>query len=138
MSHWASRYVGAGYDPNGNGPRSYSCWGLVRAVFAEVYEIDFPVVHVRTDDLSAVNLDNVAAIKQAARVSGMRPMPSKTQPLDGDIVLLRSHVRLHCGVVVRANGRLQVLHAAHDCGVVIEPWVDAIAGMTPELWRRNR
>lgn len=137
MSHWASRYVGAGYDPNGNGPRLYSCWGLVRRVFADVYKIDFPAVQVRSDDLSEVNLANVSAIKQAARVSGMRPRPSKVQPLEGDIVLLRSHVRLHCGVVIRCNGRVQVLHASHGMGVVVEPWVDAIAGMTPELWRRD-
>lgn len=138
MRHWASRYVGAAYDPNGNGPQAYSCWGLVRSVFSEVYGIEFPVVQVRSDDLSPVNLDNVAAIKQAARVSGMRPVTGRNEPFDGDIVLLRSLVRLHCGVVIWANRRIQVLHAAHDSGVVIEPWVDAISGMTPELWRRNR
>lgn len=137
MRHWASTYVGAGYDPNGNGPRAYSCWGLVRRVFADVYKIDFPAVQVRADDVSPVNLENVSAIKQAARVSGMRPIPGRLSPVDGDIVLMRSNVRLHCGVVVWCNLRIQVLHAAHDTGVIVEPWVDAICGMTPELWRRS-
>lgn len=137
MTHWADDFVGKPYAAGAAGPEAYSCWGLVRAVFARVHGIAFPDVAVHLDDLSPANLDNVAAIKGAARVSGMRPMPVGYRPLADDIVLLRSLVRLHCGVVLRANGRLQVLHAAHDRGVVIEPWREAVEGMTPELWRRQ-
>lgn len=138
MSHWADPFIGKPHAENAYGPDAFSCWGLVRAVFARVHGIDFPIVRVHSDDLSPPNLDNVAAIKGAARVSGMRPMPAGSLPRPDDIVLLRSLVRLHCGVVLRANGRLQVLHSAHGTGVVIQPWRDAIEGMTPELWRMVR
>lgn len=66
----------------------------------------------------------------------MRPAGEGSLPQDGDIVIMRSLVRLHCGLVVRLNGGLRVLHAAHDRGVVVEHWRDAVEGMTWELWRR--
>lgn len=130
MTHWADKYIGKPYGDGG-----YTCWGLVKAVFAEVHAIAFPDVRINLDDLSDENLDNVAKIKGAARVSGMRPMPHGTKPLPDDIVLMRSVVKLHCGIVLKANGRLQVLHSDHSSGVVIQPWREAIEGMTPELWR---
>lgn len=66
----------------------------------------------------------------------MRRVPAGSPPLDGDIVIMRSLVRLHCGLVVRLNGGLRVLHSSHGAGVVIEHWRDAVEGMTYELWRR--
>lgn len=138
MSAWIRKYVGLQHAPGADGPARYSCWNLVRRVFLVEHGIDLPPLAIATDDvITEPLLENVAAIKQAARVAGMRPVKEMhQQPFPNDIVLLRSQVRLHAGVVVRANGRICVLHAAHGIGVVCEPWADAIAGMTPELWRR--
>jgi hypothetical protein len=77
----------------------------------------------------------VRAIKTAARVSKWRPVTGARE--DGDIVLMRNRRMIHCGLVLRANGYLGVLHASHHAGVTFEKWDDAIVGMWPELWRRN-
>lgn len=137
MNSWVASYVGLPYapDPGGDGPAAFSCWGLVRHVFLEVHGILFAKVAV--DEAAPSSPENAKAILACARAASMRRMPDGTPPADGDILILRSRVRLHCGLVVRANGGLRVLHAAHDLGVVLEHWRDAVSGMTVELWRRS-
>lgn len=127
---WAAEQIGKPWAPDGEGPAAFSCWGLVRAAFRELHDIDMPHVAVATPDESQVR-----AIKNAARVSRWRPVTGPRA--DGDIVLMRSRAKIHCGLVVSANGYLGVLHSSHTCGVVYEKWRDAIDGMTAELWRRD-
>ena len=137
MTRWIGAYVGLPHarDPNGDGPEAFSCWGLVRHVFREVHGIVFAPVAV--DEHAPSSAANARAILACARASSMRRMPDGTAPADGDIVIMRSLVRLHCGLVVRVNGGLRVLHSAHDAGVVLEHWRDAVFGMRTELWRRS-
>lgn len=133
--NWIRRdYVGRPYQPGADGPSAFSCWGLVRHVFLSQLGIDMPMVSVHTED--AADAENVGAIKKAARVSGMRPMPAGTEPQAMDIVLMSRPGTLHCGVAVMANSRLHVLHSAHEAGVVCEPWLHATHGLTVELWRQ--
>lgn len=131
--HWARKYVGKPWAADGNGPARFSCWGLVRCVFLTRHGVQFPAVAVGSDQPSP---ENVTAIKQAARASGMRPLPASAAA-DGDIVLMRSLGRLHCGYVIEDMGRAKVLHSSHERGVVCEPWADATEGMEVELWRRQ-
>jgi cell wall-associated NlpC family hydrolase len=137
MNGWVEAYVGLPHarDPQGDGPEAFSCWGLVRHVFREVHGIVFAPVAVK--DGAPSSPENARAILACARASAMRRMPDGTLPADGDIVIMRSLVRLHCGLVVRANGGLRVLHSSHEAGVVLEQWRDATAGMFTELWRRE-
>lgn len=135
MKHWAAAYVGAEYQPGAAGPDRFSCWGLVRHVFLEVHRVAFADVAI--DENAPASPANARAILACARAASMRPVPAGTQPADGDIVIMRSLVRLHCGLVLRVNGGIRVLHAAHDRGVVLEHWRDAVEGMTWELWRRE-
>lgn len=134
MKHWASRYVGAPYGRGSSGPDAFSCWGLVRHVFLHVHGVAFEDLSI--DEASPASSDNARAILACARAASMRRAPAGAPAEDGDIVILRSLVRLHCGLVVRVNGGLRVLHASHDRGVVIDHWRDAVEGMTWELWRR--
>lgn len=135
MNHWASRYVGAPYSRGASGPDAFSCWGLVRHVFLHVHGVAFE--DLKIDEASPASSLNARAILACARAASMRPMPAGTRPQDGDIVILRSLVRLHCGMVVRLNGGLRILHAAHDRGVVVDHWRDGVEGMTWELWRQQ-
>ena len=136
MNSWVAAYVGLPHarDPHGDGPDAFSCWGLVRHVFRHVHGIVFAPVAV--NDGAPRSTENARAILACARASAMRRVPDGTPPADGDIVIMLSLVRLHCGLVVRANGGLRVLHASHESGVVLEHWRDAAGGMTTELWRR--
>lgn len=135
MKHWASQYVFAGYAPGAEGPDNFSCWGLVRHVFRHVHGIEFE--NVAVDESAPASSQNSRAIMACARAASMRPVQNGSQPEDGDIVIMRSLVRLHCGLVIRVNGGIRVLHAAHQRGVVIDHWSDAIEGMKWELWRRT-
>lgn len=135
MKHWAWSYVGLPHAPGADGPDAFSCWGLVRHVFRSVHGIVFAPVAVHEN--APASPGNARAILACARASRMRRMPDGTPPADGDIVIMRSLVCLHCGMVVRANGGLRVLHSSHVTGVVLEHWRDAVDGMTWELWRRE-
>lgn len=136
MRSWFSAYVGKPHAPDGDGPVRFSCWNLVRHAARVRINVEMPALAIAADNvLTATGLENVAAIKQAARVSGMRRVMD-TRPREDDIVLMRNTVRLHCGFVVRANGRICVLHSAHEAGVVCEPWASAVHGMETELWRQ--
>lgn len=127
---WAADQVGKPWSPYGEGPHSYSCWGLVRAGFRAMHGIDMPAVLVGHVDESQVR-----AIKHAVTVSGWRRVAGARAV--HDIVLMRSNVETHCGLVINANGHFGVLHSSHVRGVVYDTWEDATDGMTAELWRRH-
>lgn len=132
MTHWAARYIGRPHSPAGEGPDAFSCWGLIRHVFSRERGVDFPAVQVG-DEIRGEPV-NVQAIKASARASGFRRLEQSVAPADGDIVIMRSAIRLHCGLVLRVNGGIRVLHSSHERGVVLEHWRDAVAGMSVELW----
>jgi cell wall-associated NlpC family hydrolase len=138
MRHWSSRYVGAPWAPDADGPVHFSCWGLVRHVYRERHGIELPHVVIEPDRIDEGALANVVAIKESARLAGMKPLSFKQlSPKDEDVVIMRSNTRLHCGIVVRVNHGIRVLHSSHEAGVLCERWDDAILGMVPELWRRG-
>ena len=135
MKHWAVAYVGMPHAQDADGPEAFSCWGLVRHVFRTVRGINFEPIAV--DEHAPASPDNARAILACARAASMRRVPGSPRPQEDDIVIMRSLVRLHCGLVVKLNGGLRVLHSSHESGVVLEHWPDAVAGMTWELWRRE-
>lgn len=136
MSSWIRRdYVGRQYADDGVGPHAFSCWGLVRHVFKARLGIELPAIALNRDAPACPG--NVAAIKQAARVAGMRPLDNLIEPVEMDVLLLSAATTLHCGVIVVANKRLCLLHANHVDGVVCEPWRFAVGGMQVQLWRRS-
>lgn len=134
MNHWAKDYIGKPHARNADGPDKFSCWGLVRHVFRTRHSVELPPVAVGEPEVPT--LDNVRAIKAAAQVSGFRRVSRAAQ--DGDVVLMRNIVELHCGLVVRANNCTGVLHSSHGAGVVWQPWWQATDGMGTELWSRGR
>ncbi len=131
MKHWAQWYIGKQHAPDGDGPLRFSCWGLVRHVFKHVEGIDLPEVPLGEGAPAAFN-----AIRGAAEASGWRRVET-ARPIDFDVIVMRSTIHVHIGIVVCANGRVNVLHSSHECGVVCVPWRQAIDGMSAELWRRR-
>lgn len=129
--NWASELVGLPHARDGVGPAAFSCWGLMRHYFKVAHQVDMPHVAVGEADEN-----NVRAIKQAAHVSGWRPVADAV-PQPDDIVLMHSTIELHCGLVMRANGAIGVLHSSSATGVVWQPWREATAGVRAELWRRT-
>lgn len=126
MMHWATRYIGKDWAPDGDGPEAFSCWGLVRAHWLAEHGIDLPFVAV-----GQVDVNNVRAIKQTAQISGLRRL--ERTPRDGEIVVFPSVLELHAGLAAVANGRLCVLESSRGRGVTMSPWREAVTGEF-ELW----
>lgn len=128
---WALPLIGRPWTRLGQGPDAFSCWGLVRHFVRVRFGLEFPMIRDES---------NVAAIKQAAEISGMsRVFGARARPGHEDIVVMRSpDGSTHCGVVLRVNGRTQVLHSFQGAGVCLQPWTEAIDGTVPELWRIQR
>jgi cell wall-associated NlpC family hydrolase len=111
MSHWASDYIGGSWKFGATGPDAYDCWGFVRTVQRERYGIHMPAVEVPATWRAANELIN----SHDERIHWQKV----DQPKDGDLVLMaRSRRPVHIGVVIRADGRLGVLHCIQPSGVV--------------------
>ena len=136
-THWSAHLIGERWTPERN------CWWLVRQFFAIRCGLDMP--HVEVCDFSDANLDNVAAIKRTASLSGWRRVAGEPQ-VDDVLVMTSPFHRRHVGVVIFADRRLRLLHneghldeARGPVGCVVAPPIeDALRDVCGpvEIWRR--
>ena len=120
MTHWAYSYIGMPYSDE------HDCWWVVRDVYRMHFSVDLPIV---------ADAPGEETIRHVARGAGVRPASAPPQELD--IVLMRSPLRLHAGIVTLNARRIGVLHSTRETGVVWQSWREATAGVTVELWRRH-
>ncbi len=112
MSAFA-RYIGRPYERGAQGPDSFDCGGLVRAVQMEQFGIAMPeVIAPDYDDGQAV----VGLIRTQAEAQGWEPVPAP--PRHGDIVIVRRPY--HVGVWLETDGG-GVLHAITGFQVIWTP-----------------
>jgi len=136
MTHWARQYIGLPWAAGESGPSRFNCWGLVRYVYRTHFGIELPVVAIAEDGETCI--DNVFNIKKAARAAGSRPLKDAVaKPQESDIVLMYGAGTIHCGLVVQMQRGIRVLHAVRGAGVIAEPWAQATAGLSTEIWRRT-
>lgn len=125
------------------GPNAYDCWGLVRAVFREHYQIEIPSIAA-----NQTREENVFAIKNIADGQGWRLLAKDATLQDADVALMVGVYGRHVGIVVSANrGTLGVLHAngglnakgAPFGSVAYQPIPDMIREgyYNFEFWRRR-
>jgi cell wall-associated NlpC family hydrolase len=128
---WLRDYIGKPWRADAEGPEAYDCKGLVRAVQTRVWGRDVPAL------LHPARLATWAAVRASAEHDGWRPVQDK--PAEGDIVVLRGKDGPHVGVFVRAQRRLQVLHAHGGGAVRLNLLADLLVGgySRPEVWRCN-
>lgn len=124
MTHWAHAYIGTRWT------EAFNCWAFVRCVFFEQWRIRLP-------EIAESGNGNAHTIRAASDDTSMRPAPLDAAPQEGDLIIMRSPLRLHAGIVVVANGRIGVLHSTRDTGGVWQPFAEAIEGTTTQLWRRH-
>ena len=121
MKHWAARLIGKPYLHGADGPDAFDCWGLVRHVTKHHFGVDMPAIEVG-------ETINERAIRNATK--GWQQVSDRAE---GNIVLMRSAIKLHCGIIV-AGG---VLHAVSGARVVHEKFDDATSGMSVTIWGRK-
>ncbi|SHL49376.1 hypothetical protein [Halomonas caseinilytica] len=107
--HPLQRYMQTRYEYGGRGPDAYDCYGLVRAVRAEIFGLPW-MPHYRfagDDDKRAMTL--------AARHANRHLTPGPPEP--GAIAeCWRGELCTHVAVVVELDGRLAVLETDKGSG----------------------
>ncbi len=112
--HWAAKYVGRPWQAAAPGPDAFDCWSFVRWVSLADFGRELPEMAIDPDDLRAC----LRAFRDECD-SRWQPV---SEPIDGDVVLLRSgRYASHCGIFVKDLVGGAVAHCERGCGVVVAP-----------------
>lgn len=115
---WVGDYHHIPYVPHGRDATGLDCWGLVRLIYKERFEIDLPDLADRyagTENKDGAALAAVVAeVKQDWREIG------KGRERLGDVIVLRcAGEPMHVGLIV---GDGMMLHTQRRSGVSLEVW----------------
>lgn len=125
IPEWAGEYVGLEYEAHGRGPTRFDCWGFVRHVYRNKFDIDLPAF----DELYA----DEAEISEALSIARDEERPYFPVALEdakeGDVVFFAS-VRdvLHTAVM------LDRVHFIHCNSHTIYSTIERIDN---PLWRNR-
>lgn len=111
MTYWWNDYVGVPYTPKGRSRDGADCWGLVRLVYKDQFDIDLPAFseEYEADDVLRIN-DMLAMHREGwERVE---------QPQAGDVVLFRMFG--HLGHVGLAAAPGTFLHCRDGYSATVE------------------
>ena len=102
-------YTGKPYADKGRGPDCFDCWGLVHAVYRDVYGLllpDYADAYTSADDGDSV----AAAVR-----TGLADWRQVERPAAGDLLILRILGRpWHCAVMVDSRRFLHVPPPGRD------------------------
>lgn len=115
-AEWANKYLDVPFRERGRGRDGVDCWGLVRLVLGEQYDLEVPAY----DDEYVTTSDNerLAGIVERERGGWAAISPEDVQP--GDVVLLAiAGFPCHVGIVV---GDGLMLNARQGVGVALESY----------------
>jgi cell wall-associated NlpC family hydrolase len=124
---WAGHYIGLPFREHGRDRAGLDCWGLVRLVMAEQFNIALPshaAEYERTSQAEKIG----ALIERESQKWKIIATGSETC---GDVVVLRVRGRpMHVGMVI---GDRQMLHIERGIDSVLEKytgahWTERIAG----------
>lgn len=110
MRHWAGNYIGKPWVNGGAGPDGYDCWGLVRAVHADVFGCAIGAIDV--DAASALSVRR--AFQRTDEYERWTEIDAGSAS-DGDVVLMSQARYPHHVGVIAGDG---VLHSVEGAGVV--------------------
>lgn len=120
MSHWASQYIGKGWDPIGDGDSTFNCWTFVQHVQKRHYGIVLP-------DVPANAESNISVAHACLEESRLRWEEIQI-PQDGCCALMgRSRRPAHVGIWVETKTKAGVLHCASGFGVTHQKRLDLLA-----------
>ena len=112
---WCENYIGKPYKAGASGPLFYDCWGLVRAVYLDVFGINLPVITLKNHTLK----NQLAAFKNHAEYDNWQEINTPTHGCA--VVMHRGKYPCHIGLCVQDGARVYVLHAIENAGVVCQP-----------------
>jgi len=111
MMHWAFNYLGLPWVSGHAGPDSFDCWGLVRYVQKNHFNLDLPSIVVEADNIRAV-------VKEFTGNDELKNWIKVESPLNGDCLLLSQNKEpTHVGIWLDVDSG-GLLHAVQGAGVV--------------------
>lgn len=122
---WVDAWVGLPYADCGRGPDRYDCWGLVQAVYRDVFDVALPGYD---DDYasSVAGAEIQTLIDRESRV--WQRIADQADIRLGDVVIFRIlGQRMHCGIALDTE---QFLHVLQGCEAVVER-------LTSPVWRNR-
>lgn len=112
MSHWVEQYIGIPYGKGGTTTDFFDCWGLVRYIQREHFNLDLPIIDVDSDNMRQV-------IKSFKSNDELHNWYSVDKPKNGTAVLLsQAQNSSHVGVWIDVDGG-KLLHCLQNSGVIL-------------------
>jgi cell wall-associated NlpC family hydrolase len=103
MHPWADKYVGIEFEEKGRNRDGCDCWGLVRLVLKEQFDVD--LMDHNDDYRSVKDRHAIARVVE----NDLSNWIETEKPQCGDVVLLRSKgLPLHIGVMVNKRKMLHI------------------------------
>lgn len=116
----STKYLGKPFIDGGRGPQGYDCWGLVLAVYRDIFGIDVPVDY----DVSAhATMAVVRAMSKEMEVGNWQLVETPVAPCVVAMATNSNHPDLvnHCAIYLGDN---KIMHALKATGVVIQSTED--------------
>lgn len=126
--HWALKYIGIPFKEHGRALDGLDCWGLVRVVYLEQYEISLPTYTEDYDDIAArEHLANLYQ-QEANNPKNHWVQIEQGQEREGDVLLMPlAGLKTHVAVVIDPDPieKHFMLHITEDIDVTMENYFSA-------------
>lgn len=107
MTHWANAYIGSPWSNDGQ-----DCYGLVRRIYQDRYQITLPIVNVNAVSTLAI-VKSIAGFDLADWIDVQTPQ-------EGDVVQMGHAKRPHhVGVWIEVGGG-RILHSTEQLGAIAQ------------------
>ena len=108
--HWAVPLIGRPWVNGAQGPDEFDCWGLVRYIKREHYDVELPIIDVDAMDLRKI-------FKVTTDHEEYQNWREVDIPKDGDLVTMaQAKFPSHIGVYLEIDGGA-VIHCVQGMGV---------------------
>lgn len=116
---WVGHYIGLPFKEHGRDRKGVDCWGLVRLVMAEQFDISLPSYATHYD--STTREDQLAPLIEEERKWWIPIKPDDARL--GDVVVLRMRGQpIHVSLVIEPG---RMLHAEIGIGSVLDSYQNA-------------
>jgi cell wall-associated NlpC family hydrolase len=125
IPQWVEQYIGLEYEDRGRGPDKFDCWGLVRKILKEQYDVEVPSYTYSNSEARK----EVGPLIENESKSWVEIQPGQERL--GDVIVLKlSDLPFHIGVVVDRNEFVHALNgtSSHIAKYSREPWKGRIRG----------
>lgn len=125
--HWTDAYIGIPFEVKGRNYEGLDCWGLVRLIYKEMFNIDLPSFADKYIDLKDKALLEKLYAKHSKNGEGWTRV-LKGQEMFGDVFLVPL-VGINTHVCVCVEPGLMI-HITEDINVTVEEYWNA-------LWKKR-